>query len=231
MRGAERLFPLGGVERKLDFPTDTEAEERIAGAVSVALPADLNSGLAWYGNAYSLCQELASKYKLPGVSAEHVAGIMAALSPMRSWQENIQRTEILLAGGDPGGLRHTIDTAMLIRHGFDPVLAIGRTGQNYKVRSFFHNIAYFDTSTDVTVDRHMWTLLFNDLKVVKKADLYFQAHEYEWAAERFRAVAACYDNMLPHQAQAIAWLSWRRQQGIVDPADNPHQGTLELQFT
>ncbi len=118
-------------------------------------------------------------------------------------------------------------TTSIIWHGFDPEIVISRTGNNPKVYSFFKNIAYPETSDDVTIDRHMWNLLFDDLGVVEKAGLRFKDREYKWAAAQFRQVASEID-LLPHQLQAISWLAWRRKQGIVDGSDDSVQLELSL---
>lgn len=211
----------------LVFPTPEVAQERIKTVFAEACERDVTKGTSWYFDVNKLCEEMAEQSEHAHITPVHVAGIIAALSPMRSWTDNINKAREAVETGTTRGLGHTIETATTIWHGFDPEIVISRTGNNPKVYSFFKNIAYPQTSDDVTIDRHMWNLLFDDLGVVEKAGLRFKDREYRWAADQFRAVAKQID-LLPHQLQATAWLAWRRKQGIVDGSDDSIQLELSL---
>lgn len=227
---APRLFDLSNVparERVLALPEPEEAEERIHLLLPEVTEEDMSSGLSWYFDVNQLCQEWSAQVGQANFTPIHAAGIIAALSPMRSWPDNIRKAREVLDTGTTTGLGHTLETAQLIRHGFDPEFLIGRTGQNLKVQAFFNNIAFPDTSKHVTVDRHMWTFLCNDFDVVRKAGLYFKSYEYEWASDRVRNVAADLE-ILPHQLQSVIWLTWRRKLGIVDDRVGVHQGQLNI---
>lgn len=225
-----RLFDIGSVpsrERVLVLPEPDEVEERIRLILPDVNQEDMESGLSWYFEVNQMCVDWSAQSGLQFLTPNHIAGIIATLSPRRTWPDNIRKAREVIETGTTTGLGHTVRTAQDIRHGFDPELLIGRTGQNLKVQAFFRNIAYPESSQDVTIDRHMWTFLCDDFDVVRKADLYFKPHEYEWAADRIRKVAADI-GIMPHQLQSVIWLSWRRKQGIVDEKVASHQGRLEL---
>lgn len=214
-------------ERSLEFPTPELAQARISAVLAGACEKDVTKGMAWYFDVNRLCQEMAEQSEHAHITPVHVAGIIAALSPMRSWTDNINKAREAVETGTARGLGHTVETAATIWHGFDPEIVISRTGNNPKVHAFFRNIAYPETSDDVTIDRHMWNLLFDDLGVVEKAGLRFKGKEYRWAADQFRTVATEV-GALPHQLQATAWLAWRRKQGIVDGSDESVQLELSI---
>lgn len=215
------------VRQPIVFPEPELAQSRITGILETACDTDIDKGATWYFDVNKLCEEMAKGSELKHITPVHVAGIIAALSPMRSWPDNINKARDAVDTGIARGLGHTVETATTIWHGFDPEIVISRTGNNPKVYSFFKNIAYPETSDDVTIDRHMWNLLFDDLGVVEKAGLRFKGREYQWAASQFRTVASGFD-LLPHQLQAISWLAWRRKQGIVDGSDDSVQLELSL---
>lgn len=220
-------YELPKVERIIELPDDECATQRINNMFHAATEDEMSRGINWYADAHLICTDLADSSGIKHLTPLHVAGIMAALSPMRSWKENIEKTRQVVETGTTTGLGHTVVTANLIWHGIDPHVVIERTGENLKVMSFFDNIAYPESSQAVTIDRHMWTLLFADPKIVQKADLYFKPHEYMWAVDIFRKVAAEH-GYLPHQVQAVTWLAWRRQQGIVDASVSADQLQLDL---
>ncbi len=215
------------VRHLIVFPEPELAQSRITSVFEEACDTDFAKGSTWYFDVNKLCREIADSSDFTHITPIHVAGIIAALSPMRSWTDNINKAREAVWSGAARGLGHTVETTSIIWHGFDPEIVISRTGNNPKVYSFFKNIAYPETSDDVTIDRHMWNLLFDDLGVVEKAGLRFKDREYKWAAAQFRQVASEID-LLPHQLQAISWLAWRRKQGIVDGSDDSVQLELSL---
>ncbi len=221
------LPPEPKAERTLVIPQPDIAQARIKAVFAEACERDTTKGMSWYFDVNKLCAEMAEQSDHAHITPVHVAGIIAALSPMRSWTDNINKAREAIQTGTARGLGHTVDTTSIIWHGFDPEVVISRTGNNPKVHAFFRNIAYPESSEDVTIDRHMWNLLFDDLGVVEKAALRFKGPEYLWAAEQFRIVANQID-VLPHQLQATAWLAWRRKHGIVDASDDSVQLELSL---
>lgn len=213
--------------RDIHLPESDLIQSRLLGVLENATKDELLEGEGWYFKAHSLCQKLASTKK--GLDTTRTAAIIAALSPLTSWDENVRRAERLIKFGDVGGLGHAVITAKDILNGADPETRINRTRQNYKVSAFFHNIAFPSTSNDVTIDRHMWAMVFDDVAIMDKAQLYFKAKEYGTVKDEFRTVATGLE-LLPHQLQAITWLTWRRMVGKSPKAKlNPNQLSLDLE--
>lgn len=225
----ERLFDLPPrVPREVALPEFDVLSSRIYSALNEATVDEQNAGLQWYGDAHALCCQLAEAYPHLKLSPAHVAGIIAVLSPVKSWEQNIEQAIEVLETGDTRGLGHSRDSAQLIRFGFDPTVVVDRTGENLKVQSFYRNIAMPEHSEEVTLDRHMWTLMLDDYTAVKKAHLYFTRQEYAWGTEGIQKIAANL-GIMPHQLQAITWLVQRRRSNAVPSALDPNQE--ELDFT
>lgn len=157
-----------------------------------------------------LCDEWGPRF---GLEPEQVAGIIAALSPLRSWESNLRVAEMFLQTGHCPTLGHARRTAEDIKSGMNPEEAIFKDEKNNpKVRAFYRNIAFPSDSDDVTIDRHMWTILLDDPTAVKKANLWFSAGENAWARDVFRSVSEKL-SVLPHQVQATTWVVQRRLRG------------------
>lgn len=75
---------------------------RILRTFDRATVSDLEAGARWYDSA----GELASSLATPEVPREHVAAVIAALSPRTSWARNIAGATALLQSG-PGAARKT----------------------------------------------------------------------------------------------------------------------------
>lgn len=72
---------------RLAFPDDQVAMQRLRDVFEIATPEELNEGLTWYDAAHNFCISLAEEF--PQVlSTAHAAGIVASLSPSRSWDGN-----------------------------------------------------------------------------------------------------------------------------------------------
>lgn len=100
-------------------------------------------------------------------------------------------------------------------------------GKGPKVRSFYSNILDPVGSTDVTVDTHMIRALLGDPDMESSGALYkaslgckapqrkadgYTDGLYPYFAQAIKDAARALE-LLPHQAQAIAWSQWRRAQG------------------
>ena len=162
-------------------------------------------GVGWYHIAHSIGADLAKKYKVPTMQS---IGVLAAFSPMTNWGENIRLAgeafESFNSSGQVGGHTGNVCTkAVAILNGADP----GDVLKGFKVRSFYLNMLRPDRPGPVTVDRHALDLLCNGRGANPK--LLERAGVYSYAAGCFRA-AAREMRILPHQAQAIAWVHWRK---------------------
>jgi hypothetical protein len=157
-----------------------------------------------------------------GVSVEQAVAIIAVLSPIITWEENLVDAAKVISGEvsiEPGGSKETrvltgpacsalnvnVIKAVEIRQGF----SILRTMRGRKVRAFYYSILHPDNTFSVCVDRHVgrvamgWDLAWREVDaLLKKPGVYEKvADAYRYASEP-----------LPHtplELQAIAWLVCR----------------------
>lgn len=211
MSRGEKLFEMPTLRGSGDFvlPTNQEAEERIYSLYQETDAWQREEGFTWYFRANEHCASLARQFPELSLTHDQVAGIVAALSPQASWEQNLFYAQMLLSEDRAPTLTHAVDSALKIKAGEDPISVLHhRKKNNLKVRSFHSNISDPEMSQDVTIDRHAWNLIFNDPKAIKRSRLYIQPKEYRWAEDRYRAVASAI-GCKPHQLQAATWLRWK----------------------
>lgn len=168
---------------------------------------DIENGRSWYQRASQFCETLANSYDR---TLADVAGIMSALSPSTSFEQNVIDTVNVIAGND----HETVSTygaqyakALEIRDGgIEPVDVMGEN----KTAAFWLNIVNPTTSGRVTVDRHSarvavdWGMSSDDIYFYNNTTAKYTVLEnaYKLAAEKI--------GILPHVLQAITWTAYRR---------------------
>lgn len=175
---------------------------RAAGAEHVA------AGENWYRDAYLITAALAERH---GRTVEDVAGVIAALSPLRGWGDNVNIAARAVAAGSltGGAFKNSIDKVNRILAGEHPGLVLSGN----KVRAFWRCIASAGQTTAVCVDRHAYDAAVNtrhtdetrprlsDKRYREVADAYVRAAEII-SRESGRLVT-------PSAVQATVWLVWR----------------------
>lgn len=177
MSRGEKLFEMPTLRGSGEFvlPTDEEAEGRIFSLYEQLDPWQRDEGFIWYFRAYDHCVNLARQFPDLDLTYDQIAGIVAALSPQTSWEQNLHYARMLLTEDRAPTLTHAVDSALKIKAGEDPITVLHhRKKNNLKVRTFHSNISDPEVSQDVTIDRHAWNLIFNDPKAIKKSRLYIQ---------------------------------------------------------
>ncbi len=171
-------------------------------------PADVLHGVEWYARAHRLAVELD-----PG-NVSRAAGIIAALSPVTSWPQNVAKARAMYAGEPVRGLGKNVAKAYAIYNGANPLDVLGGD----KVRAFYMTILDPSISDAVVVDRHAIDIAAGKVqsdadrsamvKVTKASNGYnIIAQAYREAA---RIISAEFDlSISPAQLQAIVWVSWR----------------------
>lgn len=188
---------------------------------------DRAEGLHWYQMAYDTAKVISDKFN---VSLPQSVGVIAALSPGRNWGMNLLEAEDFIKeytkgrrGADlpvVGTYGHrNIRKAIRILEGEPPMHVLGGN----KVRSFYMNIVSPLNSLEVTIDRHAKGLAVrsNSIKgatteedaIVTNAEYPYYAKHYVKLAERL--------GLIPHQLQAICWVTWRRLKGNLEQNDLP----------
>jgi len=210
--------------KEIQWPTDEQTESAILYAFDSAINGELGAGMLWYFRANELCQEFVDRYESIS-TLEQAAGILAAISPMKTWDQNVKEAHRAMKTGRHFGLPDVDTKVKRMLGGFHPTEVLKGPGiKGYKVYAFYECISDPQNSQHVVIDRHMWNLVLlgNPPKIIEQAK--YSADQYEWAEQRFVTVAEALE-IRPHQLQAIAWLVRRRQLGI---AAEPEGKQLDL---
>jgi len=189
---------------------------------------EIAEGCQWYAHARQLCLEVANMRGLP---LSKVVGVVAALSPRLSWSHNLEAADKLIdtwlsnqkiksnpmygvvgfsnvlldykGWGFPRNKEKAI--AVLDCESSDPevIAVIVRGKAALKVNSFFWSI--LGSHDYVTVDGHAAGIAFG----TRVVGVSLTATQYRVIAEAYLQVAEQL-HLLPHQLQAITWLTYRR---------------------
>lgn len=131
--------------------------ERIERALSCASDQELRDGLDFYPGAHGLCRAFSRFHPHLFISAESVAGIYAALSPMNGWESNVANVlDVLRFGADArvNTSRPNLVKAVAIRNGGLPLEVL----RGRKVTAFWRGIAFPDDLSALPIDRHLINL-------------------------------------------------------------------------
>jgi len=175
--------------------------------VSVLLQAteeEQAAGMAWYEVYHN---RIVSRGSEIGLSAEVSCALFATLSPQRHIRRNWALYDLLL---------NTLDAwSMPImdpeKYKLAGLLGCGDLVQylsGRKVTNFYRNLML--DYTGVTVDRHAASAVYGTVIFNSIADA-----QYTYC-EKVVKTAATMADIPPAQAQAVAWVVWRRLKGIVD---------------
>jgi hypothetical protein len=166
-----------------------------------------DEGLHWYDNQRELIRELARAHNL-GVAC--VAAVVAALSPMTRWTENVAGAVRLLRAwenGEPSPPRNATlfyknaVKAWAILNGDDPARLFATSP---KVYAFWCNL--IGDETQVTIDRWMLRAMCEH----RDAQNGLKPARYHIFADDVREAAASVGET-PAEFQAIVWVQIRRE--------------------
>lgn len=173
---------------------------------------EANDKSDWYQDAHDFANKQAGKYVYDGgrtnslsEARAKVCGIIAALSPLKSWQENKNITISFLRDGKGKHTKLFKDKAQAILDSNGDVDEIATILNGNKITSFFLNILNPQTSQAVTVDRHAISVALN--KNVT-GDYSMTVNQYEFFQNCYRT-AASKRGIRPLQMQAVTWVQWR----------------------
>lgn len=179
----------------------------ITAVYDMASADDIEDGRSWYARASAFCETLAENYDR---TLADVAGIMSALSPATSFEQNVIDTVNVLAGND----HETVSTygpqyakALDIRDSsVDPATVMGEN----KTHAFWLNIVNPSTSGRVTVDRHSARVAVDLNMTADESYFYINTPAKYTVLESAYKLAAKRLDILPHVLQAITWITYRR---------------------
>lgn len=166
---------------------------------------EIHDGITWYDRARELAM------RLDPDNPARAAGIIAAMSPLTSWPQNVRHAERVYATGTTQGMGNNVRKAERIFNGENPLDVLSGD----KVTSFFHNI--MGDGEGVTVDRHAIDVAYgkvqNDaersaaVKRTKARDGYGLIRQ---AYIHASAILTNEGNLItPAELQAIVWVYWR----------------------
>jgi hypothetical protein len=178
----------------------------------LATNAQVTSGLNWYSDAHNIAVALGDTY---GVGTNRAAGVLAALSPLRSWGDNVNlATRFIVAGGlTEGAFATSLDKAQRILDGDGTIKGICAILNGNKTVSFFENISTNGHTNTVTVDRHAYDVATNT-RHTDDTRASVTGKRYTTAANAYVRAAAILTKergytIYPAQVQAITWVAWR----------------------
>jgi hypothetical protein len=156
----------------------------------------------WYDDA----RIFAMNQTTESVSHVKVAGIIAALSPLKSWEENKRITITFLQNGKTSHTKTNHQKAVDILNCDGKVETICDILNGNKVTAFFLNIVGYKNV--VTIDRHALAVAIGrsitgneGVGITKIQNEFFQ---------RCYQIAARKENVDPSYMQAITWVAWKR---------------------
>jgi hypothetical protein len=147
------------------------------------------------------------------------AGIIAALSPMNGWTNNVRkarevvsrRGNIAVAKGMPNGigLGANVAKAIAIYKGADPLDILSGD----KVTAFYRTIVDPTGDIDPVIDRHAFDIAVGEKTNDKRRSVLSRKGVYHVFAQAYRD-AAKEAGIGSAQMQAITWVAWREAHGI-----------------
>lgn len=198
-------------------------ERNILTTYNLATKVDHNYGMHWYAIARDEALTIAEKYD---VGVDKVVGVIAAISPGLNWGRNlIEAAEVVraFATGQPTPMvgvygKGNVAKAVRILKG-ENAMDVFPVKTSPKVRSFYDNILYPRSGSEVCIDRHAKALAYNygSERAGRASDDKLSAvrpREYQYLAWHYRVLAGRL-GLIPSQLQAICWVTWKRIDGDV----------------
>ena len=196
--------------------TDTPQVSNILAVFNGATAENIRFGLQWYVIAHN------AALSMGGGRAWHLernAGIIAALSPMNGWTNNVRkarqvvsmRGNITVVKGQPNGigLGANVAKAIAIYKGADPLDILNGD----KVTAFYRTIVNPTGDISPVIDRHAFDIAVGEPTNDKRRGILSRKGVYEEFAHAYREAAAIAGIGAP-QMQAITWVQWRESLGI-----------------
>lgn len=177
----------------------SEFTDNILTAYRAASDSDIEDGMHWYESAMSFAQTLTPDSPATG------AGIIAALSPMTSWPENMKKASMLVDTGSTYGLPANVAKAQRILNGEAPLDVL----RGLKVRAFYLNIMGINSHEAVTIDRHAIDVAHGRVMSDKERAPWFGKRKNAELVNAYLSGAETI-GITGAQLQAIVWVYWRR---------------------
>lgn len=174
---------------------------------------EIKEGVKWYTDANNYCKELAQRFN---ISIQQAAGLIATFSPQAGWVENKRYAVTYLL--NPSIQFRTLvqqikaNKIATLKSETDIYYALSTRGKAFKTKAFYINILHPDIPMGVTIDRHAIAICLQ-----KPNNVFALGIEYSQLTEiQYKFFEQCYFkaakilNVLPHELQAITWVTYRR---------------------
>jgi hypothetical protein len=199
------------------FKAGQSLTNNINAVLATATPEDWAEGMEWYRVAHTFALGLAEENDTDVATA---AGVLASISPRLNWGLNQAYAERMFRDGDAPILGLSKGKTLRILGGENPSVVFAppegspRSGQ--KVRAFYECILRPEDTDAVCIDGHAYDIAtgLGSASETERKKL-VRVGVYEEIADAYRAVAR-ERGIRPWQAQAVAWVAWRRQRGMKD---------------
>lgn len=188
---------------KGEIHTRTKVVNRI---VKTFLMASDSDRYDWYLDAHNYAKYLASTF---GVSVIVASGVIAALSPVKQWEQNkkVAYTFIKSGGTSGGHIKQFLEKARLILQMAETEEDVVTILSGRKIVSFFLNILHPNDPSRVTIDRHALTVATGIVctdefyRGMTKSQYDFFVHCYQVAASKLKVSALL--------VQSATWVYYR----------------------
>lgn len=182
----------------------TTAADNILAVYARATDSEREHGTDWYRDAHAIAADIADGDVWRG------AGVIAALSPRVRWDINIRNARRAFETGTVTG--HTKVMCAQAQRILDGENALDVL-KGDKVRAFCAAIATAGESDIATIDRHALEIALGKVYSDKERPTIGKRVYREMAAAY--AIAAESVGISVNAMQAITWVVWRREKGIV----------------
>lgn len=165
----------------------------------------------WYDEAgiYALLLTDFLDYQEPVQTRLNKAvGVIAALSPVKTWSQNKQCAFDMVSTGDCGHMEQFKKKAreIIASDGSDETILSILNGR--KISSFYLNIRYPERSEYITIDRHALSIALNEW-ITDEDYKGMTANQYEFFMQCY-VLAAAKVNVTPLLMQSATWVRWRK---------------------
>ena len=170
----------------------------------------------WYVEANHFARGLAIKYNVPLTVS---CGIIASLSPLKSWTENKLIAEGFLHNGQEKHTKLFIGKARQIKASNGDVETIALILSGNKIISFFINILEPHQQNFVTIDRHALSIILGR-NILEREGVGMTFNQYQFFVNAY-TLAGTKASISPVLMQSITWETWRENKKAKENIDVP----------
>lgn len=159
----------------------------------------------WYANANKLAEIMANNNDTTKAKA---VGVIAALSPLKTWEQNLKIARDFLLTGTAGHMGQFVNKAIQIVNsdGSDETILDILRGR--KISAFYLNILYPNKANNVTIDRHALSVALG-YWVSDEDYAGMTAGQYQFFVQCY-ILAAMKADTTPLTMQSATWVKWRK---------------------